>query len=168
MRIVIISDVHNNTTNLKKVLDYCASNKITKIICCGDLSSNETLDFLNDNFEGEILYAIGNAEEGQLDKSKFQSPKFKRVIFFEDFGEVKIADKNVAFVHFPDAARKLALSGKYNFVFYGHTHKPWTEKIGKCEMLNPGTTGGEIYAPTFAVWNTDDGKFELIRVHDLK
>jgi hypothetical protein len=35
-------------------------------------------------------------------------------------------------------------------------------------MLNPGTTGGEIYAPTFAVWNVEEGKFELIRIHDLK
>ena len=50
MKVVIISDVHNNTTNLKKVLDFCAKNKIGKIICCGDLSSNETLDFLNDHF----------------------------------------------------------------------------------------------------------------------
>ncbi|KKP57116.1 MAG: hypothetical protein UR51_C0023G0001, partial [Candidatus Moranbacteria bacterium GW2011_GWF1_34_10] len=32
-KIAIISDVHNNETNLKKVLDYCAREKIKKIIC---------------------------------------------------------------------------------------------------------------------------------------
>jgi len=167
MKIAIISDVHNNATNLKKVLDYCAKNKIAKIICCGDLSSNETLDFLNDNFAGEIFYAIGNAEYGQLNGMENIS-EYKKTKIFSEFGEAKITDKNVAFVHYPREAKKLAESGKYDFVFYGHTHKPWTEEVGKCEMLNPGTTGGEIYPPTFAVWNVEAGKFDLIRVHDLK
>ena len=58
MKIAIISDVHDNIPNLKKVLDYCASNKIEKIICCGDLASLETLDYLNDNFTKEEIYRV--------------------------------------------------------------------------------------------------------------
>jgi predicted phosphodiesterase len=42
------------------------------------------------------------------------------------------------------------------------------EKVDNCLVLNPGNVAGEIYPPTFAVWNTEDGKFELIKVHDLK
>ena len=76
--------------------------------------------------------------------------------------------RKIVFVHFPEIARKLAESGKYDFVFYGHTHKPWEEMIGKCKMLNPGNVAGEIYPPTFAVWNTKDDSFKLIRIHDLK
>ena len=49
MKIAIISDVHDNIPNLKKILNYCIENKIEKIICCGDLASLETLDFINDN-----------------------------------------------------------------------------------------------------------------------
>jgi len=87
---------------------------------------------------------------------------------YKNFGEAKIDGKSIAFVHFPREARKLAESGKYNFVFHGHTHKPWEEMIGNCKMLNPGNVAGEIYLPTFAVWDTENDGFELLRVHDLK
>ena len=69
-KIAIISDIHNNEVNLKKVLDYCVQNKIEKIICCGDLASMETLDFLNDNFSGELFFTFGNMDNDFL-KNKF-------------------------------------------------------------------------------------------------
>ena len=179
MLVAIISDVHNNEVNLKKVLTYCAEEKIEKIICCGDLASDETLDFMADNFNpskgGEIFYTFGNMDNEQLREFQYVDV-YKNVNLFRDFGEIEIDSKRVAFVHYPDKAQRLAESGKYDFVFYGHTHKPWTEivqarrkqYIFSCTMLNPGNVAGEIYLPTFAVWNTQDDKFELIRVHDLK
>jgi predicted phosphodiesterase len=82
--------------------------------------------------------------------------------------------KITALVHFPEIAKSLGRTGKYDFVFYGHTHKPWIEKAkadanGKeYILLNPGTAAGEIYPPTFAIWETETDNFNLIRVHDLK
>ena len=46
MQIVIFSDAHNNEVNLGKVLDFCVREKITTVICCGDLASRETLDLM--------------------------------------------------------------------------------------------------------------------------
>lgn len=188
MKIAIISDVHNNETNLKKVLDHCKKNKIKKIICCGDLASEETLDFMADNFSppagGEIFYTFGNMDEGhfsnlamkQYNNSEKDFTAYKNVKIFRKYGEITIENKTIAFVHFPDKAKKLAEGGNYDFVFYGHTHKPWTETVEarrkqhvfNCILLNPGNVAGEIYLPTFAIWETRDGKFELIRVHDLE
>jgi putative phosphoesterase len=167
MHIAIISDVHNNTTSLKKVLDYCRNNNIEKIICCGDLGSMETLDFLNDNFSGEIYFCFGNMDDGHLKNYDFEA-KYKNTRIFQDYGEFKIDNRNIALVHYPEAARELCETGKYTHVFYGHTHKPWEEMVKRCKMLNPGNVAGEIYPPTFAVWDTDDDKFELIRIHELK
>ena len=167
MRVVIISDVHNNITNLKKVLDYCNNKKIKAIICCGDLASMEALDFLNDNFSGESYFCFGNMDDGQMRNYDFEA-KYKNTWIFRDYGEFKIDNYNIALVHYPEKAKVLCESGKYDFVFYGHTHKPWEETIGNCKMLNPGNVAGELYLPTFAVWNTESDKFELIRVHDLK
>jgi uncharacterized protein len=172
MKVAIISDIHNNTTNLKRVLDYCAREKIETIICCGDLGSMETLDFLNDNFSSEIFFCFGNMDDGHLKNYDFEA-KYKNAWIFKDYGEASLgslASKlyKVAIVHYPDIARELCETGKYDFVFYGHTHKPWEETIGTCKMLNPGNVAGEIYLPTFAVWNTENDKFALIRVHDLK
>lgn len=178
MLVAVISDVHNNEVNLKKVLDYCKSNKIEKIVCCGDLASDETLYFMADNFNppsgGEIFYVFGNMDNGQLQEFK-NVESYKNVKLFADFGEAEIDGKKIAFVHFPEVAKRLAETGKYNFVFYGHTHKPWTasvktsasQGISECVMLNPGNVAGEYYLPTFATWDTDGDLFQLIKVHDL-
>lgn len=173
-KIAIISDIHNNETNLKKVLDYCAREEIKTIICCGDLASQETLDFLNDNFAGTIHYTFGNMDNDQL--RDFESVEnYKQTKIYKKFGETEIDGKQIAFVHYPNVARELCATGKYAFVFYGHTHKPWysealakdTQESNKCTMLNPGNVAGEIYPPTFAVWKTADDSFKLIRIHDL-
>lgn len=174
MKIAIISDVHNNETNLKKVLDYCGREKIPALICCGDLASKETLDFLCDNFSGEIFYTFGNMDNGQLRDFEFV-PEYKNAKIFKNFGEEEFENKKIAFVHFPDKAKKLCETGKYDLVFFGHTHKPWVSSVKttadrglkKCTMLNPGNVAGEIYPPTFAIWNTENDKFDLIRIHSL-
>lgn len=166
MLIAIISDIHNNTVNLNKVLGYCARKNILTIICCGDLASMETLDFLNDNFSGIIHYTFGNMDNEYLRNKKF-SKKYKNSYIYEEFGEAEIDGKKIAFVHFPREAKDLCATGKYTFVFYGHTHKPWEEMIDNCKLLNPGNVAGEIYPPTFAVWETESGNFELIRIHGL-
>ena len=77
MKIAIISDVHNNEVNLKKVLDFCVREDIKIIICCGDLASMETLDFLNDTFHGEIFFCFGNMDDGHLKNYDFES-KYKK------------------------------------------------------------------------------------------
>lgn len=167
MFVAIISDIHNNLVNLEKVLNYCKANEIDTLICCGDLASAETLDFLCDNFSGSIHYTFGNMDNDQLRNFKF-ADQYKNAILYKDFGETVLDKKRIAFVHFPEDAKQLALTGKYAFVFYGHTHKPWEEMVGKCKVLNPGNVAGEIYLPTFATWDTTENKFKLVRVHDLK
>ena len=182
MLIAIISDIHDNIPNLTKVLDYCRGNKIEKIICCGDLASIETLDFLNNNFSGEIFFVFGNMDNAYLKNYPFKNDQYKNTKIFKDFGEAKITPdtqgtkspigdlvpKKVAFVHFPEEAKRLCESGKYDFVFHGHTHKPWTEIINNCTLLNPGNVANQIYTPTFAIWNTSDNSFKLIRINELK
>jgi hypothetical protein len=186
MLVAIISDIHNNEVNLKKVLDYCVKEDVKTIICCGDLASLETLDFLNANFSGNILLTFGNAEYDDIRNLENQK-KYKQTFLFKDFGELEVpvspargemakgqrGGRKIAFVHYPNMAKSLARTGKYDFIFYGHTHKPWVVSTEaptgrKYTLLNPGTTSGEIYPPTFAVWETDDDNFKLIRVHELK
>ena len=168
MLIAIISDTHDNIPNITKVLDYCKQNKIEKLIHCGDLATMETLDFLNDNFTGKIFFAFGNMDDGHVASNLEGLSEYKKTELFADFGHAEIDNKKIAFVHYPDVAKQLCESKKYDFVFYGHTHKPWEENIGKCKMLNPGNVANQYYPPTFAIWNTDDNNFELKRINELR
>ena len=169
MKVVIISDVHDNLANLQKVLDYCEKSKIEKMICCGDTASEETIDFLQKNFPGKIWLTPGNMDVGYWDYDELvKKYKNTNLKIFPEEGEAEIDGHRIAFVHFPDKARELARTGKYQFVFYGHTHKPWEENINNCRVLNPGNVAN-LYSPaTFAVWRTEDDKVELLRVENLK
>jgi predicted phosphodiesterase len=53
----------------------------------------------------------------------------KNLTAFRQIGEIKLAGKTIGFTHFPDRAKNMAESGAYDFVFYGHSHTPWIEKI---------------------------------------
>ncbi|NTU66333.1 MAG: YfcE family phosphodiesterase [Candidatus Moranbacteria bacterium] len=168
MHIAIISDIHDNIPNLEKVLDYCRKEKIGKMICCGDLMTVETLGHLNENFSGEIFFALGNADQRHFPEELFKNHAYGKTKVLESFGEEEFDGKRVAFVHFPEAARELAETGKYDFVFHGHTHKPWEEMIGNCKVLNPGNVANQHYPPTFAIWNTKNDLFKLVRLNSLK
>lgn len=113
---------------------------------CGDISTQETIDFAQKKFDGEIKFAKGNADYD---------------LRLPEKDEIEFNGRRVAFCHFPDVAKKLAQSGKFDLVFYGHTHRAWDEKIGDCHMINPGELAGQFYKPTFAVYDTATGQLEL-------
>lgn len=146
MKIAIVSDTHNNIPNFRKAINWINNEKIKLLLHCGDIQSQETIDFANKLFDGEIKYVKGNADWG-LDLPEKEELEFNK--------------KRIAFTHFPDIAKKLSQSGKYDLVFYGHIHRPWDEKVGECHMVNPGELAGQFTKPTFAIYDTSNGKLEL-------
>jgi len=147
MKILIVSDSHDNLPNLKKALIFAKKEKIKTLIHCGDISSAETFYFLRNNFVGKIHAVRGNADNDLKNLSATAELKI---------GEIKIAAN-----HYPAKARKLAKSQKYDFVFYGHNHRPWVRIIGKTILANPGTLDNSQPAPTVAILNAKTQKLEL-------
>ena len=82
MLIAIISDIHDNLETLKKCLAWCSNNKINSLICCGDITTIETISYLARNFSGEIFVVSGNAE---IYEEK-DINKFKNINFFKKNG----------------------------------------------------------------------------------
>jgi len=85
----------------------------------------------------------------------------------DTFFDPAVQGKRIAVNHFNYLARPLAASGKYDAVFYGHNHKRRHERLGQCDIINPGALMG--YDPTasspaeryidatFVVYDTADG-----------
>ena len=159
MKIAIISDSHENLENLKKTISWLNENKIKTIIHCGDVSRFNMLEEINQSFDGQTFLVWGNADEGFF--KDIQYANYQNIKFCKQAGKIEIENKKIAFTHFPKIARKLAQSGKHDLVFYGHSHKPWEEKIGKTKMLNPGNLQGSPYTATFAVYDFSNDKLEL-------
>jgi len=157
MKFAIVSDTHNNIKNFNKVIDWLNKERITLILHCGDICNQETIDEAVKNFKGsasakastdkEIKFVRGNGD--------YELNNVPETI------EIELGEKKIFFNHYPDIAKRAAESGKYDLVFYGHTHKPWEEKVGNCRLVNPGEVAGQRFKPTFAIYDTKTDKLEL-------
>jgi putative phosphoesterase len=182
MKIAIFSDSHDNVPNLEKALEWLKSQDVKVIIHCGDLCNPATLsNVIVPNFSGQIHLIHGNVSDRKsLEKVALE---IENVKLHGDFGELVLDQKKIAFVHKPEEARQLAETGKYDLVFYGHSHKPWVEQLqikvdqtadkhGEISarqrnlsksvlLVNPGTLAGLFYKATFALYDTKTDKLEL-------
>ena len=172
MRIAIISDIHDNLVNLEKCLTWCVNNNIEYLICCGDVTNSETLEFLA-HFNKSVgnqwyIYLVKGNMEIFEDK---EVEKYKNVKFLGRVGRFNLEGKNIGLCHEPFLIKKVKELGKCDIIFYGHTHKPWlsfakaTESKENIEsdtkLINPGTLGGVFQKATFAVWDSGSGELEL-------
>lgn len=167
MKLAIISDSHDNIPNLEKFCQWAEARSIDQIIHCGDLASGETLALLSKNFDRPIHLVYGNMDFSRREDIKITAQELPQVELHGEQGELLLMDESgrrikIAFCHFPETARELALTGKYQLVFFGHTHKPWMETLdNKSQLINPGTLGGVFNKATFAVFDTANSKLEL-------
>jgi len=168
MKIAILSDTHDNLPNFKRAIDWIKKEKIKTVIHCGDVCAPSTLKEILDNFSGKIHLVFGNVDGDHYRLSKLEQTKPSRFILYGEWGKTVVGGKKIAFVHFPEFARGLARSGEYDLVFYGHTHKPWEEKVGKCRLVNPGNLANLFYKATFAVYDTEKDKLELKILEKMK
>ncbi len=154
MEIAIISDSHDNLANLKKAAYLIHESRIKTIIHCGDVCGNESLKILQQISKTKIYLTLGNADNINMGGRK--STKV-----YQGFGKKKIGNRKIAFCHFPEIARELALENIYDIVFYGHSHKPWEETVNKTKLVNPGNLAGIFYQASFATYNTANNELKL-------
>ena len=173
MKFAIVSDTHDNIKNFNKVIDWLNGKKIELILHCGDICNQETINEAVKNFKGSS-FAKATADKGikfVRGNGDFELDSIPEKMDIELGGNPSTGfpsaslgagrARKIFFNHYPDIARKMAESGKYDLVFYGHTHKPWLEEVGKCRLINPGELAGQRFKPTFAVYDTDMDKLEL-------
>ena len=147
MKIAIVSDTHDNIDNFNKIIDFLHKENIGTILHCGDICNQEIIDQALKNFKGEIMFVRGNGD--------FELHNIPEKL------EIELGNKKIFFNHYPDIAKRKAESGKFDLVFYGHTHRPWVEMIGNCKLVNPGEVAGQRFKPTFAIYDTENDKLEL-------
>jgi len=160
MLISIFSNMHDNLVNLEKFLAWAKANKVEQLFVLGDICAPATLkEILAPGFSGKIHIVYGNVADRENEMKVAQN--FSHLIHYGDLAEFEIDRQKIALTHYPNIAKELAQTAKYDFIFYGHSHQPWIEHIGKTIVSNPGTLAGMFYKATFAVWDTATGKLEL-------
>jgi hypothetical protein len=165
MKIAIIADSHDNLVNFEKCLLYCEDEGFDILFHCGDWCAPSTMKFCRELFSEKIYGVFGNVH-GEPDEMFDFAKKFD-VNLKEKTNEITVDKIKMAIVHYPQEARELAKTKKFDLIFYGHTHEPWQEKIGETFLINPGTLAGMFMRPTFATYDTKTKKLELKLVEQL-
>ncbi len=158
MLIAIAADLHDNLANWRTFSDYLQKQGITTLLFCGDLANSDTLNTIADTFPGKIFIIAGNQEL----YDEIEMKNWKNINFLGRYGAIEIAGLKIGLIHEPYYQNRLRQENPdLDYIFYGHTHKPWLEQDGHLIIANPGTLGGVFYKACFAVLDTDTKKIEL-------
>lgn len=167
MLIAIVSDSHDNLPNIEKAVEYINKQKIQVMIHCGDVCAPSILRLFADLFKGKEIHVVKGNVDGDIDGFESDAKKDPRITYHGETGKLEIDGLKIVFCHEPFVAKKMAEAQKYNFVFHGHTHKPWQEEVGKTTIINPGTLAGLFNKATFAIFDTETRKAQLILLEKI-
>lgn len=157
MKIAVFADIHDNLARWTEVKEVLKAEKIKVGICCGDVTSIETLEEVAKSFEVMHL-ALGNGDY-QIKRAMGLIPE--NVECHGNVGLIMMGDNKVAFCHYDWLAKKLFESKNYNVIFYGHTHTPWEKRDEGYVLINPGEIAGQFGQATFAIFDFDKMEAEL-------
>jgi len=166
MKIALLSDSHDNVSNLEKAIDWLNDHGIKILIHAGDLSAPSLIvKVLAPNFRGVSHLVLGNVGDPTLMPKV--AAQFKNISYHGKKGHIEVGGKKIAFTHLPQDAETLAKESKYDLVVYGHTHTFETRKENGTTIVNPGSVGGLFSEATFAIYDTETAKVETKSVGDL-
>jgi len=155
MLIAIVSDSHDHIPNLQRAVSLANREGAELLIHCGDLISPFMLTYLH-AFQGPVHLIYGNNAGDQHLISSRCATTFDNIQHHGFHGTIVTDSLRIAFNHYPELARELAISGAYDLVCYGHDHIFSAEQHGDCLLINPGDLLGKDAAPVFALLDTSD------------
>ena len=167
MKIAVFSDIHDHIWNLGKALKKAKEEGCKAIIFCGDLCATFTAGILSE--AAVPIYSVwGNADEDHWALVKKGGKNLIATPLTQEFGEVKLGGKKIAYCHYPRLGELLAETRYYDAVFHGHTHKTYKKKIGRTVLANPGAVCGIVWGKpglsSFMIYNTQKNSLGLIEI----
>lgn len=139
-RIGVLSDTHNDAVNLCAALEIFRQRGVQTLIHCGDVTTLATLEWMA-GFRVYYVYGNGDHTSGELRDMllRYDPAGYGGLIFEGRIEGVRVAATHG---HLPGSVDLLARSGKFDYVFHGHTHRRRDERIGRARVINPGALGG--------------------------
>jgi len=161
MLVAVLSDCHDNIWNLEKVLPRLKQAEVA--IFCGDFCAPFTLKMLAEGFDGPVHAVLGN-NDGDVYLLLAIASQAGNVTLYPSLCQLELEGKRIAAVHYPDLGEALALCGKYDAVFSGHTHVAQVQTLGSTLWANPGEVMGRFGQPTFGLYDTSDNSFVIEKI----
>ena len=169
MKIAVLSDIHDHLTNLERFLEQIKEKNIEAIIFCGDMISPFTTGILA-KADLPTYACLGNNDEDHIGMMKKGGEKFTWFHLSQEYGEVELDRKKIAFCYYPKLGELLAKSAEFDAVFFGHTHISKNETVGKTLLVNSGAVCGINFekkaydTSTYAIYDTQTNSAEIVEI----
>ena len=153
MKIAILSDIHDQLSQLKHALD--AIRATDALLFCGDLCSPFVIKALGEGYANPIHIVFGN-NDGDLYRITQNSKAYPHIHLHGELAELSFHDVRFGMNHFDNIARALAESGRYDVMCFGHNHQFELTRTGNCQLINPGEIyGGLTGHSTLVIYDTE-------------
>ena len=160
MKIAVFSDSHDNIKNLEAALQQARASGAQMLLHCGDLCAPFMLDRLGKHFQGPIHVVFGNNDgDGRLLQTI--AGNYEHLTLHGLYAEINAGERKIALIHYPEPALRIAQSGHFDLVCYGHNHLKKVESVGTGVLANPGEILGMNGTPTWGLYDGDTGDFKL-------
>jgi putative phosphoesterase len=140
MQVAVLSDSHDSKAMLDQAMLHLAA--ADAVIHCGDLISPFMVEQLAEGVGDTPVHIVWGNNDGDTFWIGKTAQKHSNVTLHGVMAEIELGGVKVAVCHYPHIALRLAQSGAYGLVCYGHSHTAHEEWIGDCLLLNPGELMG--------------------------
>lgn len=159
-KVAIMSDTHDNIAGLKRALAQIQESGAELLLHCGDLCAPFMIKHLAEGFVGPIQIIFGNNDgDGRLLQTV--AGNYSHVTLNGIYTELSFGGRRIAMIHYPEPARRIAQSGQFDLVCYGHNHLQNCEQIGDCFLVNPGEILGMYNAPSWGLYDCASHQFKF-------
>ncbi len=163
MKILIISDTHNNISALQWAIQSAIFHDVGHAIHCGDIT--------NQNILTELIYApfpsfvvLGNNDVHNIDILTKHIEGSHVTLSQSMYDTITVNAKKIYISHYPHDAHLAYEKELYDATFYGHTHQPYYEKSASGRLLcNPGELQGRTGIISHAIYDTKEDRITIYK-----
>ena len=165
MLVAVISDSHDHVDMIVKAVDLANQRECGILLVLGELVSPFSMTAMK-TFKGRVIGVFGN-NDGDLLRLQ-QAASQIGADFSPDPLRIEIQGKRFLLMHEPFLLEEAAISGRYDYVLYGHLHKVDQRLFGRCRVLNPGELGGWLGESTMMLIDLDADRVEIINLEPFR
>ncbi len=167
MKLCILSDSHDNRSLLANAVDQAKTMGAETVIHCGDVVAPSTLSVLK-KYEIPVHVIHGNNTGDLYTMGTIANKPDNLISYYGQDARLDFGNKQIFVVHYPHYARGMALTGDWDIVCCGHSHKPMIDKIKSIKnsetlLMNPGSVAGLDGDATFIFGDTESMEFKIIK-----
>lgn len=138
MRIGVVSDTHDNLTNVERILRVFESARVERVVHTGDITRARTLEMLG-RLDVPVVGVYGNND---LERTALDAAAADRGLRFVDPPlSLTWSGRRILVVHDPSDHDTGALD-RHDVLLHGHTHRCVIDRTHDRLTFNPGECAG--------------------------